>query len=97
WYAGSVAVGAIAGLAGDRLSLGFMAETESQVEGHLASHLEKLPPEDQRSRAIVEQMKADEVGHGRAALAAGGTPLPEPVPSLMRLSARIMTGTAYWI
>ncbi len=97
WYAGSVAIGALAGLAGDRLSLGFMAETESQVEGHLDSHLEKLPQEDLRSRAIVEQMKLDEVGHGRSALAAGGTPLPEPVPSLMRLGARIMTGTAYWI
>ena len=97
WYAGSVAIGAIAGLCGDRASLGFMAETESQVEGHLATHLEKLPPEDLRSRAIIEQMQADEVGHGRAALAAGGEALPEPVPRLMRLTARIMTGTAYWI
>ena len=97
WYAGSVAIGAIAGLCGDRTSLGFMAETESQVEGHLATHLEKLPPEDLRSRAIIEQMQADEVGHGRAALAAGGEALPEPVPRLMRLTARIMTGTAYWI
>ncbi|MGQ0429567.1 MAG: 2-polyprenyl-3-methyl-6-methoxy-1,4-benzoquinone monooxygenase [Gammaproteobacteria bacterium] len=97
WYAGSVAIGAVAGLAGDRISLGFMAETERQVEGHLDSHLEKLPPEDRRSRAIIEQMKTDEAGHGRAALAAGGAPLPEPVPRLMRLTARIMTGTAYWI
>ncbi|HEU0225265.1 MAG TPA: 2-polyprenyl-3-methyl-6-methoxy-1,4-benzoquinone monooxygenase [Steroidobacteraceae bacterium] len=97
WYAGSVAIGALAGLAGDRMSLGFMAETERQVEGHLASHLGKLPPDDLRSRAIVEQMKADEVGHGLAALAAGAAPLPEPVPRLMRLTARIMTGTAYWI
>ena len=97
WYAGSVAIGALAGLFGDRASLGFMAETESQVEGHLATHLEKLPPEDVRSRAIIEQMQADEAGHGRAALAAGGESLPEPVPRLMRLTARIMTGTAYWI
>lgn len=97
WYAGSVAIGAIAGLCGDRASLGFMAETESQVEGHLAKHLEKLPPEDLRSRAIIEQMQVDEAGHGRAALAAGGVALPEPVPRLMRLTARIMTGTAYWI
>lgn len=97
WYAGSVAIGALAGLAGDRMSLGFMAETERQVEGHLDSHLEKLPPDDLRSRAIIEQMKADEAGHGRAALAAGGAPLPEPVPQLMRLTARVMTGTAYWI
>ncbi|MGQ0383114.1 MAG: 2-polyprenyl-3-methyl-6-methoxy-1,4-benzoquinone monooxygenase [Gammaproteobacteria bacterium] len=97
WYAGSVAIGALAGLAGDRMSLGFMAETERQVEGHLDSHLEKLPPEDLRSRAIVEQMKADESGHGQSAIAAGGVPLPEPVPQLMRLTARVMTGTAYWI
>lgn len=97
WYAGSVAIGALAGLAGDRVSLGFMAETERQVEGHLDSHLAKLPPDDLRSRAIIEQMKADEAGHGRAALAAGGGPLPEPVPQAMRVTARIMTGTAYWI
>ena len=62
WYAGSVAIGALAGLCGDRASLGFMAETESQVEGHLATHLERLPPEDPRSRAIIEQMQADEIG-----------------------------------
>lgn len=97
WYAGSVAIGAIAGLFGDRASLGFMAETERQVEGHLADHLDRLPADDQRSRAIVEQMQADEIGHGRAALAAGATMLPEPVPRLMRLAARVMTGTAYWI
>ena len=97
WYAGSVAIGALAGLAGDSASLGFMAETERQVEGHLAEHLERLPADDARSRAIVEHMQADEIGHGRAAVAAGATTLPEPVPRLMRMSARIMTGTAYWI
>jgi ubiquinone biosynthesis monooxygenase Coq7 len=97
WYAGSVAIGALAGLAGDRVSLGFMAETERQVEGHLAGHLERLPANDARSRAIVEQMQADEIGHGRAAVAAGAAALPEPVPRLMRLTARFMTGTAYWI
>lgn len=97
WYAGSVAIGALAGLAGDRMSLGFMAETERQVEGHLADHLERLPADDVRSRTIVQQMQADEVGHGRAAIDAGAATLPEPVPKLMRLSARIMTGTAYWI
>ena len=97
WYAGSVAIGALAGLAGDRASLGFMAETERQVEGHLADHLERLPAEDARSRTIVQQMPADEIGHGRAAVAAGASALPEPVPRLMRMSARIMTGTAYWI
>jgi ubiquinone biosynthesis monooxygenase Coq7 len=97
WYAGSMAIGALAGLCGDRASLGFMAETERQVEGHLADHLERLPPDDARSRAIIEQMQADEVAHGQAAIAAGGEPLPDPVPRLMRLTARFMTGTAYWI
>lgn len=97
WYAGSVAIGAVAGLFGDRASLGFMAETERQVEGHLAEHLERLPTDDARSRAIVEQMQADEIGHGQTAIAAGGERLPEPVPRLMRLTARLMTGTAYWI
>jgi ubiquinone biosynthesis monooxygenase Coq7 len=97
WYAGSVAIGALAGLFGDRASLGFMAETERQVEGHLADHLERLPADDARSRTIVQQMQADEIGHGRAAVAAGASLLPEPVPRLMRMSARIMTGTAYWI
>ncbi len=74
-----------------------MAETERQVEGHLAAHLERLPADDVRSRTIVQQMQADEIGHGRAAIAAGAATLPEPVPRLMRLAARIMTGTAYWI
>lgn len=97
WYAGSVAIGALAGLAGDRMSLGFMAETERQVEGHLADHLDRLPADDIRSRTIVQQMQADEIGHGRAALDAGAAELPQPVPKLMRLTARIMTGTAYWL
>jgi len=97
WYAGSVAIGALVGLFGDRVSLGFMAETESQVEGHLDGHLARLPDEDARSRAIMTQMKADEAGHGQSARAAGGRTLPAPVPQLMRLTARIMTGTAYWI
>ncbi len=97
WYVGSVAIGALAGLAGDRASLGFMAETERQVEGHLADHLDRLPADDARSRTIVQQMQADEIGHGRAAVAAGASALPEPVPRLMRMTSRIMTGTAYWI
>jgi ubiquinone biosynthesis monooxygenase Coq7 len=97
WYAGSVAIGALAGLAGDRMSLGFMAETERQVEGHLADHLERLPADDTRSRTIVQQMQADEIGHGHAAIVAGAAMLPQPVPKLMRLAARFMTGTAYWI
>ncbi len=97
WYAGSVAFGAVAGLLGDRVSLGFMAETERQVEGHLEGHLARLPDDDQRSRAIIEQMKSDEIAHGRSAREAGGDELPAPVPQLMRLTARIMTGTAYWL
>lgn len=97
WYAGSVAIGALAGLFGDRASLGFMAETEKQVEGHLADHLERLPADDARSRAIVEQMQSDEINHGHAAIAAGAARLPDPVPNLMRLASRFMTGTAYWI
>jgi ubiquinone biosynthesis monooxygenase Coq7 len=74
-----------------------MAETEKQVEGHLADHLERLPADDARSRAIVEQMQADEMNHGRAAIAAGAASLPDPVPCLMRLTSRFMTSTAYWI
>lgn len=97
WYAGSVAIGAVAGLAGDRYSLGFIAETERQVEGHLESHLAALPDSDARSRAIIEGMKDDEAAHARAALDAGGEPLPPPVPRLMRWTARLMTGSAYWI
>lgn len=95
WYAGAVAIGAIAGLAGDRWSLGFMAETERQVEGHLDDHLARLPANDDRSRAILEQMKVDEVGHAQAAVAAGGSDLPGPIRGLMKLAARVMTSTAY--
>jgi ubiquinone biosynthesis monooxygenase Coq7 len=74
-----------------------MAETERQVEGHLADHLERLPADDLRSRSIVREMQADEIRHGLAATSAGAETLPEPVPRLMRLTARVMTGTAYWI
>ena len=94
WYAGSFVIGAVAGLAGDRLSLGFVAETERQVEAHLDSHLEQVPASDARSRAILDQMRADEIEHGRAATAAGGGQLPAPLRSLMRATARIMTTTA---
>lgn len=97
WYAGSFLIGALAGLAGDRASLGFVVETERQVEGHLDEHLGRLPAADLRSRAIIEQMRADEAAHGANARAAGGTDLPEPVRALMRHTARIMTGTAYWV
>jgi ubiquinone biosynthesis monooxygenase Coq7 len=97
WYLGSVVIGAAAGMLGDELSLGFVTETEAQVEGHLASHLERLPVGDRRSRQILEQMKADEVGHGQAALSHGATELPPPIPLLMRSVARVMTSVAYWI
>jgi len=97
WYAGSFAIGLAAGLAGDKWSLGFVAETEKQVENHLESHLEKLPQEDQRSRAIVEQMRIDEIEHGQAALHAGGVALPEPVQKMMQLMSKVMTETAYKI
>ena len=97
WYAGSFAIGLAAGLAGDKWSLGFVAETEKQVENHLESHLEKLPKEDQRSRAIVEQMRIDEIEHGQAALQSGGVVLPDPVQQMMKLMSKVMTKTAYKI
>lgn len=95
WYAGSFGIGTLAALLGDKASLGFVAETERQVEGHLKSHLERLPADDQRSRAIVEAMCHDEVGHGRQAENAGAARLPGPVRELMRRTARVMTHTAY--
>jgi 3-demethoxyubiquinol 3-hydroxylase len=95
WYAGSFAIGALAGLAGDRASLGFVAETEKQVVEHLESHLHELPPDDERSRRIVEQMRTDEARHGSDARAAGGRELPAPVRALMRGTARLMTRAAY--
>jgi len=97
WYAGSFAIGAAAALMGDRASLGFVAETERQVEGHLDEHLGRLPPGDSRSRAILQAMRAEEIAHGAAAAAAGGARLPAPVRALMRRTARVMTGSAYWI
>ena len=97
WYAGAFGIGLLAGRLGDAVSLGFLAETERQVEQHLASHLHRLPQTDQASRAIVEQMKQDEARHGEAALAAGGIPLAAPVPSLMRAAAKVMTFTAHYI
>ena len=97
WYAGSFAIGLAAGLAGDKWSLGFVVETEKQVENHLESHLEKLPQEDHRSRAIVEQMRVDEIEHGQAALQAGGAALPEPIQKMMKVMSKVMTSTAYKI
>lgn len=97
WYAGSFTIGAFAGLAGDRVSLGFVSETERQVEAHLAEHLQRLPAADQRSRAVLAQMQSDEERHGADARDAGGLPLPPPVPQLMRGVALVMTRSAYWI
>jgi 3-demethoxyubiquinol 3-hydroxylase len=97
WYAGSFAIGLAAGLAGDKWSLGFVAETEKQVESHLESHLKKLPEEDHRSRAIVDQMRMDEIEHGQAALHAGGANLPEPIQKIMQAMSKVMTATAYKI
>ena len=95
WYAGSFAIGLLAGRAGDAVSLGFVVETERQVEQHLESHLQRLPDADTASRAIVAQMKEDEAGHAAGAQAAGAAPLPAPVRWAMRLAARVMTTTAH--
>ena len=95
WYAGSFAIGAAAGLAGDSWSLGFLKETEKQVEAHLEGHLEKLPPEDARSRAILDQMKIDEAKHAQMAEDSGARDLPPPVRRLMKLTAAAMKAVAY--
>lgn len=97
WYMGSLAIGAAAGIAGDKWSLGFVAETEHQVVRHLDSHKAQINPEDKKSHAILEQMKEDEAHHATVALHAGGAELPGPVKSLMRLTSKIMTKTVYWI
>jgi ubiquinone biosynthesis monooxygenase Coq7 len=97
WYAGAFAIGLVAARAGDRVSLGFMAETENQVEQHLQGHMERLPMGDTASRAIVEQMQADEVAHGQTAVSLGGAELPAPVRMAMRGAARVMTTTAHYI
>ncbi|OGI48724.1 MAG: 2-octaprenyl-3-methyl-6-methoxy-1,4-benzoquinol hydroxylase [Candidatus Muproteobacteria bacterium RIFCSPHIGHO2_02_FULL_60_13] len=97
WYAGSFAIGALAGVIGDKWSLGFVAETEKQVVQHLDGHLQRLPTEDRKSRAILEQMRDDEGRHATVAIESGGAELPEPVRQLMRLTSKVMTETAYWI
>jgi ubiquinone biosynthesis monooxygenase Coq7 len=97
WYAGSYAIGAAAALAGDPVSLGFVVETERQVEAHLAEHLETLPEQDQRSRAVLLQMQADEVRHADEAEACGGVELPFPIPPLMQLTSLLMKKVAYRI
>lgn len=97
WYTGSMTIGALAGAAGDKWSLGFVAETERQVVRHLEEHLERLPEQDARSRAILEQMKQDEGHHATVALQAGGAELPYAVKKLMAGVSKIMTRTAFWI
>lgn len=97
WYAGSFAIGALAGLLGDRWNLGFLAETERQVEGHLDKHLDRLPKQDKKSQAILLQMKIDEARHAATALHHGGAELPLPVRLVMRLTSKVMTSTAYWV
>jgi ubiquinone biosynthesis monooxygenase Coq7 len=95
WYAGAFAIGAVAGALGDRWNLAFLAETERQVEEHLGGHLEELPPEDRRTRAIVEAMQADEARHRASAIELGAAELPEPVKRAMRLASKVMTTVAY--
>ncbi|MDI4632717.1 2-polyprenyl-3-methyl-6-methoxy-1,4-benzoquinone monooxygenase [Pelomonas sp. V22] len=97
WYGGAFALGTLAGLAGDRISLGFLVETERQVEQHLASHLDRLPAEDLPSREVVAQMKIEEAAHAEHAQASGAINLPPPVPQLMRMAARVMTRVAHHI
>lgn len=97
FYIGSLALGAAAGAVGDRRSLGFLAETEHQVVRHLDGHLQRLPAEDARSRAVLAQMKEDEGEHAATALAAGGQLPPRPIAGLMRLASKAMTRTTYWL
>jgi ubiquinone biosynthesis monooxygenase Coq7 len=95
WYVGSYAIGAAAALAGDPVSLGFVVETERQVEAHLAEHLERLPVQDERSRVVLTQMQADEIRHAQAAQQRGGIELPFPLPQLMHVSSMVMKVLAY--
>jgi len=95
WYAGAFAIGATSGVLGDKWSLGFIAETEKQVCAHLDSHLDKLPGDDAKSRAIVKQMRDEEEEHGENAKDAGAAELPDPIRELMKLTAKVMTRTAY--
>lgn len=97
WYGGSLAIGVMAGLIGDKWNLGFLEETEKQVCRHLDDHLGKLPPQDGKSRAILTQMRVDEAQHADVAHEHGAANLPLPVRVAMKLSSRIMTGTAYWV
>jgi ubiquinone biosynthesis monooxygenase Coq7 len=95
WYAGSFALGVLSGAAGDRWSMGFLVETERQVEKHIDGHIEQLPGADSRSRAILEQMREDEIAHANSGVSLGGEELPAPIKGAMRLMAKVMTETAY--
>lgn len=97
WYTGSLALGALAGAIGDKWNLGFLAETENQVGKHLEGHLQKLPAQDEKSRAVLQQMKTDEARHATTALEHGGAELPAPVKLAMKLSSKVMTKTAFWV
>jgi 3-demethoxyubiquinol 3-hydroxylase len=97
WYAGSFLIGSLAGALGDRTSLGFLSETERQVESHLDDHLTRLPAADARSRAIIEQMRRDEIAHGAKAETLGAAALPGWVKAAMRLTSRLMTRGSYWL
>jgi ubiquinone biosynthesis monooxygenase Coq7 len=97
WYAGSLAMGIAAGALGDRWNLAFLAETERQVEGHLDGHLDRLPQDDQRTRAIIEQMKVDEAGHAQTAVRHGAAEMPAPFKAAMKFTSKLMTATAYWV
>jgi ubiquinone biosynthesis monooxygenase Coq7 len=97
WYAGALAIGVVAGKFGDKWNLGFLAETERQVEGHLNSHLAQLPTQDQRSREVLEQMKRDEIKHAAMAVDNGAAELPLPVRQVMQLSSKLMTTATYYV
>ncbi|MDE1942551.1 MAG: 2-polyprenyl-3-methyl-6-methoxy-1,4-benzoquinone monooxygenase [Betaproteobacteria bacterium] len=97
WYAGSLALGVLAGMAGDRWNLAFLKETERQVETHLAGHLAHIPAQDLRTRAVIEQMKTDEAGHAALAQQLGAAEFPAPVKWAMAWSSRLMTRTVYWV
>jgi ubiquinone biosynthesis monooxygenase Coq7 len=97
FYAGSFAIGVTAGALGDQWNLGFVGETEKQVEQHLASHLEKISTADLKSRAIIKQMQQDEINHGNTAMNAGGATLPKPIQAVMQLTSKAMTATTYWV
>ena len=97
WYAGSILLGAVAGFAGDKISLGFVAETEKQVGAHLQNHLKKLPSQDKKSQAIIIRMQKDEEYHAAVAIEAGGVELPDPIKQLMRMVSKLMTQGSYYI